>query len=73
MRFEEFSNGIQIPINNEEIRIIDSIKKSITGGLDARNLSDGDCELARKMVSRGLLNRKKINGDTHYFVNNRRA
>lgn len=57
MRFHEISSGVRIPVSQEEQDIIDLFsnkRQLIRSSLDERQQ-----EVARMMVSRGLLDRKK--------------
>lgn len=57
MRFHEISSGVRIPVSQEEQDIIDLFSEKrqlIRSSLDERQQ-----EVARMMVSRGLLDRKK--------------
>jgi hypothetical protein len=69
MRFEEFKGGIKMPVSNAELQIIDDIKNSGGRGITMDHLDESDVELARKMVSRGLLNRIKVDELTRYVIN----
>ena len=68
MRFYEFNN-IQIPLNNDEIAIFDKIDKSPHGLLQSETLSENEIELARKMVTRGVLLRHHSDESTQYSRN----
>jgi hypothetical protein len=69
MTFEEFKNGIRIPVNNDEMRILNGIRSSDTSSITIEHLDESEVELARRMVSRGLLNRVRIDNSTHYVIN----
>lgn len=65
-RFIETTAGIRVPISQEEQEILDMCKeKMYKSSLDERNQ-----EVARKMVSRGVLNRRKDDTGRLYFVPN---
>ena len=52
MRFHEIASGLRVPVSSEEQRMLDRI------AVDGSNISDMDersQEVARRMVSRGLL------------------
>ena len=70
MRFEEFKGGIRIAISNAELKILDEIRHSDRNSITTEYLDESEVELARKMVSRGLLNRVKMDGLVHYVINN---
>jgi len=59
MRFFEISSGIRLPVSGEEQEIIDMVasKKQIAKS----DLDERQQEVARKMVSRGILNRGRDN------------
>jgi hypothetical protein len=69
MRFEEFKNGIRIPVSNDEMRILNGIRSADSSSITIEHLDESDIELARRMVSRGLLNRVTIDNSTHYVIN----
>lgn len=65
-RFTEIQSGVRIPISSEEQVILDKCKeKMYKSSLDER-----DQEVARRMVSRGILNRRKDDNGKLYFVPN---
>jgi hypothetical protein len=68
MRFREFQGGIQMPVSLEEEALIKKIDDS-QGITEKDKLNERELELARKMVSRGLLNRFRTNEKTFYVVN----
>ena len=68
MRFREIRGGLLVPVSNEEQSIIDTIESS-DGMVLRKSLDERQRELARKMVSRGLLNRIKHDGEIHYVLN----
>ena len=58
MRFHEIKSGIRLPASNEETDLIEKVKENnyvLNEDLDQR-----EQELARKLTSRGLLERKFI-------------
>jgi hypothetical protein len=69
MRFREFQGGIQMPVSLEEEALIKKIDDSKEGITEKDELDERELELARKMVSRGLLNRFRTNEKTFYMVN----
>jgi hypothetical protein len=69
MRFREFQGGIQMPVSLEEEALIKKIDDSKEGITEKNDLDERELELARKMVSRGLLNRFRTNEKTFYMVN----
>lgn len=68
MRFQEFSGGIQVPVSNDDIKILDKITETPNTIIDMNDLSESEIELARKMVSRGVLSRHQIDGSTYYSI-----
>ncbi len=54
MRFFEITSGVRMPVSCEEQAILD---KAATGALRKVDLDERDQEVARRMVTRGLLNR----------------
>lgn len=67
MRFYEISSGVRVPVDTEEQALLDK-------AVEARSLLDSDlderqAEVARKMVSRGLLNFEKSDKGTAYAPN----
>ena len=70
MRFREFSGGLRMPVSLEEQAILDMIDRSELHMLDRTKLSMREQEVARKMVSRGLLARRKVDETVNYIINN---
>jgi hypothetical protein len=68
MRFIEIMGGILQPISIEESMIVDKIYGNIDP-LPTDQLNEREQELARKMVSRGVLARVKMEGKIHLLVN----
>ena len=68
MRFFEINDSYSIHVNNEEITLLEIIEAT-EGKLFKSELDERQKELARKMVSRGVLERKRHNG-TVYFEHN---
>ncbi len=65
MRFAEFTSGLYYPITNEQ----DAILKKMENGFIARdNLNNREVEVARKMISSGILDRHKIDDGIYYAV-----
>lgn len=58
MRFYEISSGFRIPVSNEEQDILDLIS-SKKGTVSKSDFDERQDEVARKMVTRGLLVRSK--------------
>lgn len=68
MRFREIRGGLMMPVSNEEQELIDLIESS-NGMIKRNDLGERQRELARKMVSRGLLNRIRHDGSLFYVLN----
>ncbi len=59
MRYVDTTSGVQIPISGEEQQIYDRVPQSGKDNLYKSSLDEREREVARKMVSRGVLNRRK--------------
>ena len=58
MRFYEISSGFRIPVSQEEQDVLDIISNK-KGKVDKSVFDERQNEVARKMVTRGLLSRKR--------------
>ena len=58
MRFHEISSGFRIPVSKEEQDVLDLIS-SKKGSVPKTDFDERQEEVARKMVTRGLLHRSK--------------
>lgn len=67
MRFYEISSGFRVVINGEEQKLLDRFNTTKT--ISKSDLSEREFELALKMVSRGLLDRRR-EGEKFVFVPN---
>lgn len=67
MKFLEVAGGFSIPVSNEEMALVNRIKENAE--LSSADLSEREREMARLLVTRGVLNRVKINETTHYVFN----
>lgn len=67
MRYLEIISGVRIPVSEEEQNILDLASKD--GGIDPSSLEERDEEVARKMVSRGLLKGSMHDGKKHLVLN----
>lgn len=68
MRFREIRGGIQVPVSNEEQELLERIEKS--SGTLRKDLNERERELARLMVSRGVLNRvRDQEQQVRYLIN----
>ena len=65
MRYFEIASGLQIPVSSEEWDLIDHIRAHAVG---RDSLDERQRELARMLVSRGLLDHFKRNDQTFYRV-----
>lgn len=66
MRFFEISSGLRIPVSEEEQEILDMISE---GTVKESMLDERRNEVARLMVSRGLLNREDADEDATFTAN----
>jgi hypothetical protein len=68
MRYFEIAGGLRMPVNEEEQEVLTLIQES-EHSIDDSNLDERQQEVARKMVSRGLLNRLQKDGKIYYEPN----
>lgn len=68
MRFREIRGGIQIPVSGEEQDLIDLIESQEGEFIKRKDLDERQREVARKMVSRGVLERTQRDGSLYYVV-----
>lgn len=68
MRFHEIRGGLRIPVSNEEQELIDLIESQDGKIVRRKELDERQRELARKMVSRGVLERTQLDGSLYYLV-----
>lgn len=68
MRFREIQGGIQIPVSGEEQGLIDLIESQEGQFIKRSELDERQREVARKMVSRGVLDRTQRDGSLYYVV-----
>jgi hypothetical protein len=68
MRYFEIAGGFRMPINEEEQEVLTLIQES-EHEIEDSNLDERQQELARQMVSRGLLNRLHKDGKIYYEPN----
>lgn len=66
MRYFEIQGGIRMPINDEELALLEAAKEE---ELADETLDERSQEVARKMVSRGLFNRQLKDGKLYYSPN----
>lgn len=55
MRYYEITSGVRLPVSGEEQDILDKVGSS----LKKSSLDEREQEVARRMVTRGLLNRSR--------------
>jgi hypothetical protein len=67
MKYRDVIGGHQIYISNEEEHLISKIENG--GFSDKNTLSDREKEVARKLVSRGVINRHQNDNGIIYVVN----
>lgn len=68
MRFYEIKGGIQVPLSNEERRLLESVETE--GQVLGEDLDERDRELARQLVVRGVFNMIENEDDSiTYTVN----
>jgi hypothetical protein len=65
VRYLEIASGLKLPVSSEEWNLIDHIRPQ---PVDQGSLDERQQELARMMVSRGLLNYFKKGEQTFYKV-----
>ncbi|MNK29868.1 hypothetical protein D3C87_482710 [compost metagenome] len=54
MRYYEIKGGIQVPLSNEERRLVESVEEA--GQVKADDLDERDRELSRQLCGRGIFN-----------------
>ncbi len=68
MRWLDVAGGLRVPVNNEESEIVAKIDESTE--FAKKDLNEREREVARKLVSRGVLNRfSDENRVVYYTVN----
>ncbi|RYD64011.1 MAG: hypothetical protein EOP83_10805 [Verrucomicrobiaceae bacterium] len=67
MRFFEISSGMRVPVNEEEQTLINRATESKR--IRFEELEEREGEIARLMVTRGLLNREHDDDGEFYTVN----
>jgi hypothetical protein len=68
MRFYEITSGVRMPVSIEEQEILDKAGES---GVKKSELDERDQEVARRMVTRGLLNRGRDSDKNIVFTCNK--
>lgn len=69
MRFYEIKGGIHIPLSNEELILVGYLEEKPS--LSSEELDERGLELARLLVSRGVLNRIENDDNTVEFTLNK--
>lgn len=69
MRFVEIIGNLLMPLSNEEAEVVDKVSSSDRGMINRSELSLRERELARKLVSRGALNRVR-NEEAIFYLSN---
>lgn len=69
MRFHEIASGLRLPVSSEEQ---DILTRAGNDGVDASAMDERAQEVARRMVSRGLLDATDGEKQTHFSVNSTR-
>jgi len=67
MRYIEINGGINVPLNEEEDILVNKIKEETK--LTKESLGEREREVARRLVSRGILEHEKIDNEWSYSVN----
>lgn len=67
MRYREIAGGIRVYVSQEEDTLVQKILEA--GTAQKKSLDEREQEVARKLVSRGVLNRVKANDEIAYVVN----
>ncbi len=68
MRYYEITSGVRMPVSGEEQDILDKAGNSV---LKKADLDERDQEVARRMVTRGLLNRGRDDDKNIIFTSNK--
>lgn len=63
MRWHEIAGGIRVPLSQEER---DIMKRASEGRIARADLDEREQEVARRMVSRGVLRRIKDDGKAYF-------
>jgi DNA-binding NarL/FixJ family response regulator len=67
MRYREIAGGIRVYVSLEEDTLVQKILEA--GQASKHSFTEREQEVARKLVSRGVLNRVKANNEIAYVVN----
>lgn len=69
MRYYEIACGFRVPVSSEEQEVLDMVGHDESPNED---MDERTQEVARKMVSRGVLNRVVHDGKMHFKANSAR-
>ena len=69
MRYRDIRGGFSVPVSNEEHELLERIEATEGKQIPREELDEREQELARKMVSRGTLNRFRRDDSTVYVIN----
>ena len=67
MRYFEIAGGLRVPVSGEEQTVLSDVQTK--GRIKRVDMSDRSQEMARRMVSRGLLRRVR-DGEQEAFIQN---
>jgi hypothetical protein len=68
MRYFEIAGGLRVPVSGEEQKVLSHVGDK--GRVNRADMSDRSQEIARLMVSRGLLRRVRNGDDKEAFIQN---
>ena len=68
MRFIDIRGNIRVPISNEEVLVVEQVKRH-DSPLPRRMLNMREQELARLLVQKGVLDRVMIDEKIHFIYN----
>lgn len=67
MRYFEITSGVRIPVSSEEQAILDKID----GHVKKADLDERDQEIARRMTTRGVINRSRDDDKNIIYTKNK--
>lgn len=65
MRYREIASGLRVPVSGEEQELLDNSENGVIAKAD---LDERGQELARHLVSRGVLNQYRQNNHIFYHI-----
>lgn len=68
MRVHELKSGIEIPLSNEEYALVEAIRGTETKRVLESEMNERGAEVARKLLSRGVLDTDFDETDRTYWV-----